>query len=62
MKVRIYDLKTNSFVTDVKISYGLIGEKTSEDDVKDEAWLSAVEDKLVDKDSREKYFLEIIFD
>lgn len=62
MKVRIYDLNTNLFVTDVKISYGLIGEKTSEDDVKDEAWLSAVEDKLVDKDSREKYFLEIIFD
>lgn len=62
MKVRIYDLNTNLFVTDVKISYGLIGEKTSEDDVKNEAWLSAVEDKLVDKDSREKYFLEIIFD
>ena len=60
MKVYIKDAETNLLVVEVPISFGLLGERTKEDDMINEAWRSAVEDKTVDPENRGKYKFSIV--
>ena len=60
MKVQITDAQTNLLVTEVLVNYRSLTEPTKTDDVVNEAWRSAVEDKTVDPVKRKQYKFNII--
>ena len=60
MKVKIFNLETNLLLVEMPISFGVYGRKTNEQDLIDEVWLSAVEDKIVEEGAREKYKFLIV--
>lgn len=60
MYVNISDRETRKLITRVPVVLGRVDNGTVEQvEILDEAWLSAVEDSLVEAGSRDKYILEL---
>lgn len=59
MKVLIVDASNKKLVAKIPISFGLANTQTTEKDVFDEAWKTAIEDGLVEKNKRENYRFSI---
>lgn len=60
MRVKITDAQTNLLVTEVLVNYRSLTEPTKSNDVINEAWRSAVEDKTVDPVKRKDYKFTIL--
>ena len=59
MKVFIIEITSSLVVAEIPINYGMANTTTTENDVFNEAWKSAVEDKLVDINNRSNYKFEL---
>jgi hypothetical protein len=59
MKVQIIEKETNVLITEIPIVFGMIGENTKEEDVINEAWLTAIEDKTVEAEKKKNYIFLI---
>lgn len=59
MKVFIIETVSNKVITEIPINFGMANTTTTENDIFDEAWKSAVEDNLVDVKNKSKYKFEI---
>lgn len=55
MKVFIIEISSNVVIAEVPISFGFANTNTTEDDVFEEAWKSAAEDKIVEIKNKAKY-------
>ena len=59
MKVFIIESASKKIIAEIPINFGMANTTTTEKDVFDEAWKSAVEDNLVDVKNKSKYKFEI---
>lgn len=59
MKVSIIEATTKRLVMEVPITFEILNEPTTRQDVFDEAWKTAVEDNAVNQNNREKYIFMI---
>ena len=60
MKVFIIEIATKKIVAEVPINFAMANTNTTENDVFDEAWKSAIEDNLVDAKNRSQYKFELL--
>ena len=60
MKVLIVEAANNRLITEVPIVFRMADTRTTENEIIDEAWKTAIEDGLVKADERAKYFFEVI--
>ena len=59
MKVFIIETSSGFVVAEIPISFGIANTNTTENDLINEAWESAVEDNLVDAKNKSKYKFEV---
>lgn len=55
MLIKIVNAETGAIIFQYPITARFAGESTSEEEAKNQAWLSALEDKLVASEDRSKY-------
>jgi hypothetical protein len=60
MRCLIIDISTNTTIGIYKVSVGVIGKEANLQQYEAECWSSAVEDGLVDAQSRKLYRIEIL--
>ncbi len=59
MKVSIIEATTKRLVMEAPITFEILNEPTTRQDIFDEAWKTAVEDNAVNQNNREKYIFMI---